>query len=226
MIEAHCPTCWYNFKKNFCDMTCSDQQSKFIRADNIVTGPGFDNGDVDYMEMVKDVTYFAHTDFVTDTYESCENVQFTGTSDTIMFMLCGPWGSTYCNPFRWFDFLGSVDNGYAPFQVTYDYSNDQYSSDGHEYHNPEVIPCNDIAPGYERGCGCSDCPSACDKGQCIWYDTCGWDPDYGVDGGNGVHFLNCHYTGLAKPASEEQVELVKDLCPHLYNEDEVRFIVL
>ena len=57
--------------------------------------------------------------------------------------------------------------------------------------------------------------------QFVWYDVCGWDEDYGPDGGNEVHFLNCHYTGPAKPASEEQVDLVKELCPHLYTEGEV-----
>ena len=58
--------------------------------------------------------------------------------------------------------------------------------------------------------------------QCVWYDTCGWDQDYGPDGGNMVHFLNCHYTGPPKPATTEQVELVRELCPHLYTEGEVR----
>ena len=62
-----------------------------------------------------------------------------------------------------------------------------------------------------------------EDGQCIWYDTCGWDQDYGPDGGNEVHFLNCHYTGPAKPASDEQVELIKELCPHMYTEGEVRW---
>merc|ERR1711942_53675 len=161
LIEETCPTCWYNFRKNFCDMTCSSHHSKFIRADNLVDGPGFDLGDGDYtgenVTMVKNITYFAHTDFVTDVYESCKNVQFPVVSDTIMFMLCGVWGSKECNPFRWFDFLGSVDNGLEPFQVSYDYSNDVVSEDGHHYHNPEVVPCNMAAPGYEQGCGCEDC---------------------------------------------------------------------
>ena len=142
-------------------MTCSSQQDKFIRADHLVEGPGFDLGDTDYtgqvVTMVKDVTYFAHTDFVADVYESCKNVQFPAVADTIMFMLCGEWGSQHCNPFRWFDFLGSVDNGYAPFQINYDYSNDVVSEDGHHYHNPEVVPCNEAAPGYDQGCGCEDC---------------------------------------------------------------------
>ena len=60
-----------------------------------------------------------------------------------------------------------------------------------------------------------------DEGQCIWYDTCGWDQDYGPDGGNYIHFLNCHYTGPAKPATAKQMELVKEVCPHLYTEGEV-----
>ena len=58
--------------------------------------------------------------------------------------------------------------------------------------------------------------------QCVWYDICVWDQDYGPDGGFGVHFLNCHYTGPPKPATTEQVELVRELCPHLYTEGEVR----
>ena len=41
------------------------------------------------------------------------------------------------------------------------------------------------------------------EGECIWYDICGWDQDYGEDGGNQVHFLNCHYEGPPKPASQE-----------------------
>ena len=40
-----------------------------------------------------------------------------------------------------------------------------------------------------------------EEGHCIWYDTCGWDQDYGPYGGNHVHFLNCHYTGPGRPAS-------------------------
>ena len=59
------------------------------------------------------------------------------------------------------------------------------------------------------------------EGQCIWYDTCGWDQDYGEDGGNQVHFLNCHYEGPPKPASQEMLDILKDTCPHMYQGGEV-----
>ena len=147
-------------------MTCSNQQNKFFRADSIVTGPGFDNGYENYegqtVAMVKDVTYFAHEDFVTSTYDSCKNTQFPALSDTIMSIMCGSWGSSHCNPFRWFDFMGSLSNGYSPFQVWYEYSRSDISSDdGHEFHNPEIIPCQEIAPEFSSACACSDCPLAC-----------------------------------------------------------------
>ena len=57
--------------------------------------------------------------------------------------------------------------------------------------------------------------------QCIWYDICGWDQDYGEDGGNQVHFLNCHYEGPPKPASQEMLDILRDTCPHMYQGGEV-----
>ena len=56
------------------------------------------------------------------------------------------------------------------------------------------------------------------KNQCVMYDSCGWDQDYGPDGGNQVHFLNCHYTGPPKPATDEMKEILKEVCPHLAEE--------
>ena len=38
-----------------------------------------------------------------------------------MSMLCGPWGSKNCSAHRWFNYLGSTNNGYAPFDIHYQY---------------------------------------------------------------------------------------------------------
>ena len=104
IIEPVCPTCYYNFKKNFCDLTCRPDQSKFVRVDHTIEGPGYDEGDGDYtgqnVTMVKDVTYFVAEDFATETFDSCVNVWFPALNDTIMSLLCGPWGSTNCTPHR------------------------------------------------------------------------------------------------------------------------------
>jgi len=169
IIEAPCPTCYYNFRKNFCDMTCSPDQSLFVRADHLVDFPGFDLGDEDYtgrnVTMVKDLTYFVAEEFNTKTFDSCVNVQFPALSDTIMGMMCGPWGSAYCTAKRFWDFLGSVENGYSPFPIWYEYGTEETSEDGHIYHNPDVLTCNTTAPGYNYPCSCPNCPSTCTFGR-------------------------------------------------------------
>ena len=87
--------------------------------------------------MVKAVTYFVSEEFNERTYESCKNVQFPAQSDTVMGLLCGAYGSKKCTAkrsdsggkehfeilfsFRWFDYMGSISNGYSPFQISYEY---------------------------------------------------------------------------------------------------------
>ena len=80
-----------------------------------------------------------------------------------MAMLCGPWGSKYCSPQRWWDFLGSDDNGYSPFQISYSYGKEEeeQSEDGHVYHTAEILSCKEVAPGYSVGCACVDCLDSC-----------------------------------------------------------------
>ena len=148
-------------------MTCSPDQASFVRADHIIEGDGFDYDGGHYegqtVSMVKDVTYFAHGSFVEAAFESCRNVQFPGMGNVLTF-LCGAWGVADCTPFRWFDFMGDTANGYAPFMIHYDYfagsEDNQISEDGHIYHNPEIIPCNEAAPELSA-CGCTNCPAAC-----------------------------------------------------------------
>lgn len=45
------------------------------------------------------------------------------------------------------------------------------------------------------------------------YDRCGCDPD-NVD--CSITKLNCAYDGPAKTITSEQEELIKELCPHIY----------
>ena len=38
---ARCPTCLANFRKNFCDMTCRPDQSRFVNASKTVKAKDF-----------------------------------------------------------------------------------------------------------------------------------------------------------------------------------------
>ena len=112
--------------------------------------------------MVKSVTYFVSEEFNEATYQSCKNVQFPSASDTVMSLLCGRWGSKKCTAKRWFDFMGSITNGYSPFQISYEYGGSGGDSpSGHSYHSPSTVPCHQSAGPGLAACGCADCPKAC-----------------------------------------------------------------
>ncbi len=94
--------------------------------------------------MVEEVTYYVHEDFAERTFRSCKDVLNPATSGSVMNLLCGPWGLHLCTARRWFDYMGSTSNGYAPFMVVYNYSSeDVIEPGGFEPHNPHVTPCNE-----------------------------------------------------------------------------------
>lgn len=168
IIERSCPTCYYNFRKNFCDLTCHPRQSRFLEA-TIIEGKNPEGQTVD---MVKNITYYVHNKFNEEMYDSCKNVQYPEMSDTIMGMFCGGWGSANCDPQKWFNFMGSIKNGYSPFQISYKYGAAEVpetTANGLSYHNAPIVPCHESPPLYpgqaanetKSACGCTDCPGAC-----------------------------------------------------------------
>lgn len=92
--------------------------------------------------MVQSVTYFIHPEYNVQSYESCRGVTSAATSGSVMTLLCGPWGPQLCTPERWFEYMGSMTNGYSPFNIFYKFTNET-SEDGRYFpHNPLVVPCN------------------------------------------------------------------------------------
>lgn len=158
-------------------------QSDFLRVDETVIGPGIGDHEGETVEMIRRLTYFVDEQFNQETYDSCKNVQFPALSDTIMGLLCGPWGSKYCTPKRWWTYLGTESNGYSPFDILYDYGNSNTTSvDGFTYHSNLVDSCKEPPsyadkPDYNTGCRCVDCEDACsslDDPQYEHYDTESW----------------------------------------------------
>ena len=149
-------------------------QSKFLNAGKTVRGQGYNGQEV---EMVKVLEYHVDFRYAQKVYQSCVNVVNPSTSGSVMDLLCGPWGGALCSPkrfsnhcnitllyykqcqlsFRLLDYLGSLSNGYAPFQINYFLHNIDNQEDpevrsltktGNETgkvivpHNPTVVPCN------------------------------------------------------------------------------------
>ena len=155
-LLSRCPTCLNNFKKNFCDLTCRPDQSSFANASQIIRAKDFKGEEKD---MVKEITYYVTDEFPERVLDSCKNVQNPAFGGSVLDLLCGPWGSTWCTPRRWFTYLGSISNGYSPFNILYHYGSEPVGP--FFPHNPEVTPCHESTQEGEPGCSCTDCESAC-----------------------------------------------------------------
>ena len=99
-----------------------------------MTGPGSGEYQDQQKEMVKSVTYFVSEEFNEATYQSCKNIQFPSLSGTVMSLMCGRWG-TNCTAKRWLDFLGNINNGRAPFQISPEYGSGEKSAEGEYYYH-------------------------------------------------------------------------------------------
>ena len=120
------------------------EQSKFLNASTVIKKPG----STDDTEMVKVLDYHVTEAYATQVYQSCADVVNPSTSGSVMDLLCGSWGGALCSPQRLLDYLGSISNGYAPFQINYFLHDDKNLSTTLVPHHPLVIPCHQEAlPG-------------------------------------------------------------------------------
>ena len=66
---ARCPSCFYNFRRIFCNSACSPVQSKFLRVDSSAPVPVGNYT----LQQVQAMTYFVERRFADGLYESCKS---------------------------------------------------------------------------------------------------------------------------------------------------------
>lgn len=154
-----CPSCVRNFQKNFCQLTCSPYQSRFLKVTKTTVN---DDGKA----MVKELEYFMSSKYAEELFTSCEHVEgiFPGKS-LLKEMFCGKWEKD-CTPQRWLDFMGSTpeNSGFAPFQINYILHNEsEVQINGHKFFpmNEKTTKCSEPSELQEEICQCKDCPDAC-----------------------------------------------------------------
>ena len=157
---GRCPSCIHNFKKLFCQLSCSPQQNKFIK----VNKSSQKNQGSDLLK-VDEILYFVHDDFANGLYDSCKGVQGLTAGSTVMALMCGAWGQDKCTPQRWLEFMGlSIDEGgQSPYKISFVHSNlNQAIHNGTKVQplNEPIISCSDAPPG-ESKCSCRDCQASC-----------------------------------------------------------------
>src|SRR5690348_14670880 len=92
-------------------MICSPLQSSWLRVAE--THP--DSSVISKLEM------YIKNDYVDSVYESCEYLKPYYTGQSVMDDLCGAWNSRTCTGQRWFEWIGSMSNGFIPFEIEYKY---------------------------------------------------------------------------------------------------------
>lgn len=155
-----CPSCFANFKKTFCRLTCAPQQNQYIKVmDTTKNEEGQD--------MVTELVYFVTNNFANGLFNSCRDVEGIIPGTRVIDMMCGSWGPK-CNGERWLQFMGSIpkNSGFSPFQINYNLTDETEILDNNSTYYPmnqKTPSCSESpAPG-EGVCGCSDCPDACAK---------------------------------------------------------------
>ncbi|XP_052755080.1 NPC intracellular cholesterol transporter 1 isoform X3 [Galleria mellonella] len=148
---SRCPSCWENFVKHICSLTCAPNQSEFM----------FPKVLADYnstTKQVREVDYHLSMTYMSATFNSCSQVQMPSSNQLAFDVLCGDYSSRYCTPQRLFDFLGNASSPFVPFQINY-ISNDT-AGDGFIPNNPPTTPCN-VGKNGQPGCSCLDCAASC-----------------------------------------------------------------
>ncbi|XP_049876283.1 NPC intracellular cholesterol transporter 1 isoform X1 [Pectinophora gossypiella] len=149
---ARCPSCWDNFIKHVCALTCSPQQSSFLKP---VRVERFNST----TDRIQEIDYHLSSTYMGAVYNSCSQVQVPSTNGLALDVMCGDAGSQYCTPQKWFTYMGdAAGNPYVPFQINY--LGGDAPVDGFTPYNPETRPCN-VGVNGQPGCSCLDCDAAC-----------------------------------------------------------------
>ncbi|CAH2093182.1 unnamed protein product [Euphydryas editha] len=150
VLLARCPSCLDNFFKHICGMTCSPRQSEFLSPKIVPYNTTH--------SRIEEITYHLSATYMNTTFSSCANVQMPSTNQVVLDLMCGSYGSSFCTPQRWFDFMGDKSTPGVPFPINYITGDEPV--DGFIPYNPPVRPCNVGLPG-QPGCSCLDCAESC-----------------------------------------------------------------
>ncbi|KAG8510572.1 NPC1-like intracellular cholesterol transporter 1, partial [Galemys pyrenaicus] len=157
-LTDRCPVCSANFVNLHCQNTCSSNQSLFINVTRVV-----DNrvGNETKQAVVAYEAFYQRT-FAEQTYDSCSQVQFPSTASTVVGIMCGVYGSVFCNAQRWLDYQGNTDNNFAPLDITFHLvESSQNPGSGIQPLDGEIPSCNEPLGENQQACSCLDCAASC-----------------------------------------------------------------
>ena len=150
-LTSRCPACWNNMRRFYCEMTCSQDQSLFMDPKTLTNKN----------TTITDIYYYVSETFKQGLYDSCKDVPFPGNNGKVMKFICGR-PERLCSPQILLNFMGSYENGYAPFNIEFPRN---LTPDLH-WMNKTVFKCNESFFDVQRNrsatpCSCQDCTATC-----------------------------------------------------------------
>ncbi|XP_031623416.1 NPC intracellular cholesterol transporter 1-like [Contarinia nasturtii] len=150
-VLSKCPACFHNFLQPICEMTCSPNQTNFLKVQKIETDDS-EQG----KPYVTNIDFSISYDYLNATFQSCSQVSYL-VFIRVLDLMCGAKGSE-CTPERWFSHMGNATgNKYVPFQINYITE----TIDDYIPFNKSTVPCNESVDGKSEKCSCLDCNQSC-----------------------------------------------------------------
>lgn len=153
-----CPSCYVNFVRTFCHMSCGAEQSNFldiIKSSESKLKPGH--------RQVDHISYYMSKSFAEGMFKSCAHVQFPSGGGKVISLMCGVH-AVDCTARHFFDYIGSKSVG--PMQMDVIFSdNPNHANDATKSFIPMNVPivqCNQAPKEFSNvTCSCHDCPQSC-----------------------------------------------------------------
>ena len=114
-LLTRCQPCFSNFLEIWCAYTCDPNQSQFVDVTKV---DRWKNHDGQYVQSANTMKVYFNQEFADNMYTSCKDVQFPGSNQKAMDLLCGT-NVENCSPQVFLDYLGSKSNGQSPVQLNF-----------------------------------------------------------------------------------------------------------
>ncbi|KAI0980228.1 hypothetical protein GJ496_009475 [Pomphorhynchus laevis] len=168
-IIGRCPACFTNLQQLLCHITCSKDQSLFMKVNEIKT-IDFSKYDADIdttnlpSRYIYNFTVEFSSEYGNNLFDSCKDVSYPMNNQPAMEMLCGlKYG---CNANKLFKFMGTKGStDFVTNFVMIDRNDTYFPSNGIRSWHCWQSPYNGIE--VLNPCSCSDCQAVCDMEDSI-----------------------------------------------------------
>jgi len=144
---SRCPACQDNFRKWWCEYTCSPDQSVFVEVKRVENKTIVESGQNVTVTVVTNTLVTLGYDFAWGVFTSCLNVKFGATGQTVLSVL-------FHNPQTPYDFFSFMGTAPSPSPFELDFIIEPPGFFNLSLQNVSTESC-------AQSCSCSDCPSRC-----------------------------------------------------------------